>query len=197
MRLALDLLLASAIGLVLGLGSAYYAVENGAQVDATRIGPWVASPNAGTTSADPYSAAAFARTGELALGPGEGIAFIASTDSAGRTLNGACSYTLDGTTPPARLWTLTAVTPSERNFTGRLSHRGLHSGELLWNADGTVKVTVAKGAHSGNWLKLEDTGPFRLVLRLYDTPLSSGEDLITEQELTTPTMPAIHAGACS
>ncbi len=196
MQLVLNIFVASLIALVVGLGSAYYAVENGARVDATRIGPWVASPNAGTTDADPYSAAAFARTGELALGPGEGVAFIAAADSTGQDLRGACSYRIEGSTPPARLWTLTAVTPSERIFTRRADHGGLNSRNVVWNADGSVTIGVSARAHSGNWLKIAGTGPFRLVLRLYDTPLASGEDLIEERHLSTLTFPTIVAEAC-
>jgi len=189
-RFVFDLLLASAIGLVVGLGSAKYAVENGARVDATRIGPWVASPRAGTPHADPYSAAAFARTGEIALGPGEGLAFIAVNDSGGRELNGACSYAIAGSMPAARLWTLTAVDANGLVATGNGFHRGLHSQEVLRDRGGDVTITVSTTARSGNWLSLRDPGAFRLVLRLYDTPLASGENL------ARPTLPEIKREDC-
>ena len=55
----------------------------------SRSGAWTAWPHAGSPDADPYSIAMLARTGEVPLGAGEGIAFTAEIDSDGAPLSGA------------------------------------------------------------------------------------------------------------
>lgn len=190
MRLILELFLAAAIAVVTGLGSAYYAVEHGQLVDSVWIGDWVASPNAGTPDADPYSAAAFAKTGEVAMGSGEGLAFVAERDSSGNVLTGNCDYLIVGMTPPARLWTLTVLDGGWRSAAHRNGRQGFHSKNVLRDETGRFSIVLSHTAQSGNWLPLRAAGPLRIVLRLYDTPLTSGSSLI---ELS---MPKISKGVC-
>ncbi len=58
---------------------------------------------------DPYAHAIIARTAELPLGSAEGLSFIAHTDSEDAPLRPECDYTISGTVPPTRYWTLTIV----------------------------------------------------------------------------------------
>ncbi len=190
MRLILELFLAAAIAVMTGLGSAYYAVEHGHLVDSVWIGDWVASPNAGTPEADPYSAAAFAKTGEVAIGGGEGLAFVAERDSNGSALIGNCDYIIVGMTPPARLWTLTVLDGNWRSAAHRDGLQGFHSKNVLRGETGRFSIVLSKAAQSGNWLPLRTVDRLRIVLRLYDTPLTSGSSLI---ELS---MPKISKGVC-
>ena len=115
MRLILGLVLALTIAVVSGVGSAWYAIEQGQLFGAVAVGNWTAWPGTGSPEPDPYSLAMLARTGELPLGAGEGLAFSATLDRDGEPLSGDCVYVVSGETPAARLWTLTAY-----DGTGRL-----------------------------------------------------------------------------
>src|SRR3954452_13979006 len=95
------LLLASTIG----LGATWMTSTRGTNFGAITIGAWTARPRSGTSEIDPYSRASVARSGELPIGTGDGITFIAATDDKGRTLDGRCDVVLSGSTPPARFWT--------------------------------------------------------------------------------------------
>ena len=59
------------------------------------------------------------------------------------------------------------------------------------DADGRFELIVARDPQPGNWLPIAPVDRFKLVLRLYDTPLTTGS------QLAGVTMPRIIAGACS
>src|SRR5882724_3279963 len=107
MRLLVDIAVGILIATTLGFFSAWYAVDRGFVFGRVIVEGWTAWPNAGSESADPYSIAMLARTGEVPLGAGEGIAFTAETDKDGRPLSGRCDYRIVGQTLGACLWTLT------------------------------------------------------------------------------------------
>ncbi|KQT54256.1 hypothetical protein ASG43_01130 [Aureimonas sp. Leaf454] len=169
-------LLALSIAIALGLGgwSAERALEEAADLGTETVGPWLANPTAGSLDADPYSKARLARIGNLTLGIGEGIQFRASRDSGGEPLRLDCTYRLAGQTPPARVWTLAAF-----GWDGRVVQPGagrpgwLVSRNILRAEDNGFSATVGPRAASGNWLSVVGTGPFVLILTLYDTPASS------------------------
>lgn len=187
MRFLVELLATLLIALALGLGSAWY------MVDAPRIGltvgRWQAIPPVTADTADPYTRARIARTGEIALGVGEGIVFVADEDDAGSSLDGRCIYRISGETPPARLWTLTVVDPAGHPPAAITGRTHITSRELLRDVDGGFVVTVSATARPGNWLPSAPKGRERLILRLYDTPLalSPGPDM---------TMPRIEREGC-
>jgi hypothetical protein len=183
LRLLIDILVALAIATILGFGTAWWAVENGHQYGSVTIGPWTAWPNAGGPDADPYSVAMLARTGEVPLGAGEGVAFTAHTDSQGDVLSGRCRYLVTGSLPPARLWTLTAYDSLGRLMSNPARRFGYHSRELVRAADGAVEVAVAPTVEPGNWLPLGAVDRFSLTLRLYDTPINATSRL---GDLTLP-----------
>ena len=76
MRLLLGLLLAFAVAAVVGLGTTLLALSHGMAFGAFTIGSWTAWPRTGTADIDPYARAVLARTGELPMGSGDGIAFL-------------------------------------------------------------------------------------------------------------------------
>src|SRR5215467_1567463 len=106
MRLLIGFLFSFAVAAMFGLGLTQYALTRGTAFGAITIGAWTAWPKTGTADIDPYARAAVARTGELPLGSGDGVAFFAAADDRGRGLDGRCVVTVAGTTPPARFWTL-------------------------------------------------------------------------------------------
>jgi hypothetical protein len=171
------LLFAIAIALVSGLGSAWYLVGEGWLLRTNVFHEWAAWTIGTNVEADPYSRAVLARTGQVPLAPGEGIAFFAAKDSAGRVLRGGCSYEITGTVPPVRLWTLSLIDPAgdlPRNILGRTYMR---SDEVLKDETGQLTITLSPEARPGNWFPFPDHGNYTLVLRLYDTPASLLNDL--------------------
>ena len=68
---------------------------------------------------------------------------------------------------------------------------GFLSREILRRPDGDFVIPLAGDVAPGNWLPIAPVDRFKLVLRLYDTPLTAGS------QLAGVTMPRIIAGACS
>jgi hypothetical protein len=185
--LIIVLVLATAIG----LGATYYAVTRGTAFGAVVIGPWTAWPKTGTTDIDPYARAAIARSGELPLGSGDGVTFLARTDDAGNPLDGRCEITLAGSTPPGRLWTLTLYDPDGRLVANPAGRHGFTSYEVSRRPDGSVEIAIAPRARPGNWLPTAGIERYVLVLRLYDTPVG-----VTTRAGRDTEMPAITRKAC-
>ncbi len=173
LRDLLTLVYALAIAVGLGSWSAARVSQNFDGFGALELGVWSAHPDTGTENADPYARARTALTGELTLGPAEGLRFDAATDSAGDALLGQCSYAIEGRVPGNRLWTLRIADedgralPSHDGFASRT-----HSRAILRDSGDAVAVTVSDTIEPGNWLHLDHDGPVRLVLTLYDTALA-------------------------
>ncbi|MEJ1157986.1 DUF1214 domain-containing protein [Prosthecomicrobium sp. N25] len=170
MRFALEILLAVIVAVVAGLGSTYLAVGEGWLFRTYRAGEWTAWPEGGSTAPDPYARALIARTAQVPLGAGEGIAFFATRDSNGQPIRGGCEYLLSGETPPARLWTLGVVDAKGDPPAHRSGRTFFTSREVLRRPDGHIEVALSPQARPGNWLPLPDSGALTLILRLYDSP---------------------------
>ncbi len=190
MRFLIDIAIAILIATTIGFGSAWVAVDRGLVFGAVSVGSWKAWPLAGSPAADPYSLAMLAHTGEIPLGGGEGIAFTAETDRAGAPLSGRCTYEVRGQTPPARLWTLTAYDAAGHLMANGARRTGFLSREILRQADGSFVIVVSPEVQPGNWLPIGQAEHLKLVLRLYDTPVTTGS------QLAGVAMPEIVAGAC-
>ncbi len=150
-----------------GAASVWYALSVPEGVGSVAIGGWSTYPDMGTPQADPYSKAKVAREGLLALGRAEGLAFIARRDASGEPLVRECRYSIEGTIPPARIWTLYAA---DRDMAVISPARALNAQEVLFLPDNALRISVGAGAAPGNWLATSGTGPMALVLTLYDTP---------------------------
>ena len=58
------------------------------------------------------------------------------------------------------------------------AHRqAFYSRELLRDADGSFGIAVSTTVKPGNWLPIAPADRFKLVLRLYDTPVTTGSQL--------------------
>jgi hypothetical protein len=179
-------------GAALGLFATSLSVERGFMFDAVQAGPWTGWPKAGTSEADPYAKAMTARTGEMPLGPAEGLTFVAREDSAGRRLAAACDYVVSGPMPTARYWTLTVMSPTGRLIDHPTQRYGLTSAEVLRAADGDFAVTVSRHARPGNWLPVAEDATYVLVLRLYDSANSANASTLRADEL-----PSVVAERCA
>jgi hypothetical protein len=191
-RLLLGFLFAFAVAAVFGLGLTQYALTRGTAFGAITIGAWTAWPKTGTADIDPYARAAIARSGELPIGSGDGIAFFATSDDNARALDGRCVVTVSGTTPPARFWTLTMYDLDGRLVPNAADRFGFTSQEISRRADGTFEIVLSPRARPGNWLPTGGIDRYVVVLRLYDTPVG----VATRSAKDAP-MPAVSEGACT
>ena len=191
MRLVLGSLFALVVAAVIGLGATWLALSKGVAFGAVRIGAWTAWPKNGTREIDPYARASIARTGELPIGSGDGVAFVARVDDHGHVLDGRCDVAVSGTTPPARFWTLTLYDPDGRLVANSVNRYGFTSQEIVRRADGSFEIVIAPRARPGNWLPTAGIERYLLVLRLYDTPVG----VATRTARDAP-MPAVTLRAC-
>ncbi|HEY0908781.1 MAG TPA: hypothetical protein VGD75_00945, partial [Bradyrhizobium sp.] len=79
MRLIFITLLALILATVVGLGATWMTATRGTDLGTLTIGAWTARPKTGTADVDPYSRASIARRGDLPIGQGDGVAFLANT----------------------------------------------------------------------------------------------------------------------
>nr|WP_249780746.1 DUF1214 domain-containing protein [Bradyrhizobium sp. dw_78] len=163
----LTLIIATAIG----LGATWMTATRGTDFGALTIGAWTARPKTGTPDVDPYSRAAIARSGELPIGAGDGVAFLARADNRKHPLDGRCDVVVSGVTPPARFWTLTLYDQKGHLVANSLQRYGFTSEEIVRGADGAFEIRVASRSRAGNWLPTGGIERYTLVLRLYDTPV--------------------------
>lgn len=171
MRLIFGTLLTLAIAAAVGLGLTWFTVASGMGFGAITIGAWTAQPKTGTSDIDPYARAVVVRSGQLPIGTGDGIAFIARTDENGRPLDGRCDISVSGTTPAARFWTLTIYDEEGRLIGNSVGRHGYTSQEVVRQADGRFEVRLAPRARAGNWLPTGGIERYVLIMRLHDTPV--------------------------
>lgn len=161
-----------------GAASVWYALDAEETPGAVTFGSWTTQPEAGTPAANPYARARLAREGMLVLGRTEGLFFVAERDSGGELLRRECTYVVHGNMPPARFWTLYAADASLRVLSSRSPRApALHSQAVLRQPDNSVAITASPEPAPGNWLAISGQGPMRLLLTLYDTPLTIGTAL--------------------
>ncbi len=191
MRLLLGALFAFGVAAAIGLGLTWIALTEGTAYGGVTIGAWTAWPKNGTPGIDPYARAIVARTGELPVGSGDGVAFYARTDDSGAPLDGRCDVVLSGTTAQARFWTLTLYDLDGRMVANLLQRQGFTSQEIIRRADGSFEMSVGPRARAGNWLPTGGVERYVLVLRLYDTPVGAA----TRTGRDAP-MPAVTRRSC-
>src|SRR2546429_3279216 len=140
----------------------------GTDLGTLTIGAWTARPKSGTAEVDPYSRALIARSGELPIGTGDGIAFSATTDDKRKPLDGRCDVVVSGVTPAARFWTLTLFDPKGQLVANTLQRYGFTSQEGIRGAHGQLAGTRTPRARSRNRLPTSGVERSAPKLRLYD-----------------------------
>lgn len=191
MKMLLNFFIVLMIGLALGGLATQISIRQSHGLGAINVGPWSAWPFVGGAEVDPYTSARATADGTLPLGAAEGLAFEANSDNNNELLRLECSYVIAGNTPPSRIWTLAAYTPEgDSIIVDDTEVAATHSGKVLRFPDGSFSISASPQPKSGNWLRLHETGPFKLVLRLYDTPITSNSGVID------PVMPTITREGC-
>jgi len=189
-RFVLYLLLMIAVALSVGFGLSYYALTDGRLFGAVQVGPWVAWPDVGSASPNPYTRSLLAREAKLQLGQAEGLRFSANMDGDEQPLTRDCSYRVKGNTPLATAWTLVALDAEGRNIAAPDTNMAMRSSGLARLNDGSIDISVGTKLAPGNWLELTGSGPFSLVLTLYDTAVFSGFS-------SDESMPTVIRGNCT
>jgi hypothetical protein len=190
-RLIFLCLLALAIAAVVGVGATWMTATRGTELGTLTIGAWTARPRTGTADIDPYARATIARSGELPVGTGDGVAFTATADDNKRLLDGRCDVVVSGVTPAARFWTLTLYDPKGYLVANSLQRYGFTSQEIVRSSDGAFELRIAARSRAGNWLPTGGIDRYILMLRLYDTPV--GVATRTQRDAL---MPAIATVGC-
>lgn len=178
-------------GTLLGLATTNYVLTRGVSFDEVRAGPWIRWPKSGALEIDPYAHAMLSRTGEVPLGSGEGLSFLARRDSTGAPLDAKCDYVVHGAIPPARYWTLALYTPAGSLVDNAAKRFDFTSSEVLRSADGNFEIAVSRQARPGNWLPIGNVAAFTLALRLYDTLFDFGM-----AKVEAAALPQIDKGRC-
>ncbi|MFL6797701.1 MAG: DUF1214 domain-containing protein [Xanthobacteraceae bacterium] len=191
MRLLVGAVFALAVAAAVGLGTTWVALTRGTAYGGVTLGAWTAWPKNGTAGIDPYARGMVARSGELPVVTGDGVAFYARSDDGGQSLDGRCDVLVSGTTPQARFWTLTLYDADGRLVANSLERQGFTSQEILRRADGSFDILIGPRARPGNWLPTGGIEKYVLVLRLYDTPVG----VATRSAAEAP-MPLIARRAC-
>ncbi len=163
--------------------------------NSTHNGPWRTSADTGSVDANPWSRAAVAIAGLYALSRQEAIYFTAFIDSSGATLRGECNYTVSGSTPDARWWSLTVYGTDHYLVPNPEDRYAVNAGNLPSAAAGRIELAL-----SGNAAAIQDRadalptpaqGAFSLTLRLYNPPPA------TAGQLDSIPLPAIQRGDCA
>jgi hypothetical protein len=184
-RLLLGTLFALGVAALVGLGATWLALTQGQAFGGLSVGAWSAWPRHGTASIDPYARAMVARSGQLPVGSGDGIAFQARHDDTGAPLDGRCDVVVSGMTPQARYWTITLYDPDGALVANSVQRHGFTSHEVVRRANGSFEITVSPRSRAGNWLPTGSVERYLLVLRLYDTPIGVAT---RGREVTMPTV---------
>jgi len=148
---------------VLGLGSAWFAVKR-IGIEGVSAGAWRADLLAGSADAGLYTRARIAVNAVLALDRSETIYFLATLDDTGRPLRAECRYRLSGVAPDALWWSITGY--AEDNFlfpveSGRYSVSAESTGVAVGES---FVATVGPGEAD---IETSGSGALRLTLRLY------------------------------
>jgi len=190
-RLLFGMMFALTLAAAIGLGMTWMALTQGIAYGGISIGAWTAWPKNGTSGIDPYARAIVARTGELPVGSGDGVAFYARGDDTGQALDGRCDVLLSGMTPQARFWTLTLYDLEGHLVANSVRRQGFTSQEIIRKSDGSFDIMVGPRVRPGNWLPTGGAERYQLVLRLYDTPIG----MATRSSSEVP-MPTLRKGQC-
>ena len=174
---------AVSIALLIGLGSAYWAVMDSYPFGTVRASTWVAAPRVGSREVDPYAKAVVARSAEIPLASGEGLMLTATGDEAGRPLDAHCTYRIGSLTPQARYWTVTLYDDGGHPVVSELQRSGFTSSEIVRDAEGRFAITLSREPMPGNWLRMPERGRPSVVLRLYDTPVGAGSAALDPRAL--------------
>jgi hypothetical protein len=132
-------------------------------------GGWQGNPLVGSRAADPWTRAAIARQGLLALAKTETIYFSRAADEAGRPLSAACIYEMAGAPPAAGWWSVTLYAEDHYLAGNSDDAHSIDATRALPTRDGGFRTRIAPTrADAANWISSRNAGAFTLTARLYN-----------------------------
>jgi hypothetical protein len=170
MRALLLAIAAFVLALILGAGSALYAIRNGVPYATEKTGPWLSWPSEGHPDADPYTRAYLAASGRLPITSTAARYFLARSDDAGHGLNSSCRYLLQGRPLNARWWSIALYDDNGDLIANPSDRHSFNSSDLIRRSDGSYRIALAADVQPENWLPSGDKPDRKLVLmlRVYD-----------------------------
>jgi hypothetical protein len=161
----------AAAGIVIGLASAGAAISQLGAGGGVRIGPWQSPIDAGGPGRGGYLRAAAALKATLALSRQEAIYFRATTDSQGNPLRGTCTYSVHGSTLPARWWSITVYGDDGYLIANPENSFAYASVNVSPAADSGFQMRVGPAgaplARQDGWLDTAGRSRISLLARLY------------------------------
>lgn len=182
------------LGAVLGLASAWAALEYTRGGGAETYGLWSHSRHAGSVAADPYTRAVIAREGLLALSAREALYFNLSRDEDGRVLDESCVYELAAPRLAARWWSVTLYGADDFLVQNSDHAPSIDASRALTNAAGgwRARISPVRG-DAANWLSSRNAGRgFTLMLRVYNP-----EQRFRRSEEALPTLTTLSCAGSS
>ncbi len=173
-------------GLVLGVASAWAALEFGRSSFGEEYGAWRHSRAAGSTAAGPYTRAIIARDGLLALSAREALYFTLSEDDQGEALVENCVYELTGREFAARWWSVTLYADDSFLAQNEDHAASIDASDVTVGADRRwrARISTVRG-DAIYWLSSRNAGrDFSLTLRVYNP---QRDFRAAEDTLPTPT----------
>lgn len=155
-----------ALGLLLGFGTALYAISSGR--GSVAAGPWATSMSYGSSDADMYTRARVALFGLLALSREQTVYYTANRDDGGERLSGDCTYVVTGRDLAARWWSVTAYGPDSYLIPNEAGVYSFSKTTVKREDDGSFIVRVSADRQPGNWLPVKAGENFDMTARFYN-----------------------------
>jgi hypothetical protein len=165
-------------GVLIGVATAFYVVDNGSRLTVREQGPWRHWVSAASSSADPYTRAHVVREGQLPLSTAFALQFHARIDADGSPLHSSCDYAVEADALDANWWSLAVFDEKGRLIKNDAERWSFNSATAARGSDGSLAVTLARSARPGNWLPTPNAGRLTLVLTVLDQrwPQQAPED---------------------
>ena len=188
-----NLILFLALSLTIGLGSAWYALENGLPVTTRQVGAWQIWHEAGKLGTDPYTNAYVSRSGWLPITSSHALYYIAKTDNNNRKISADCTYRLTGKPIAAEWWSIGLFDSTGHVMANRAQRYAFNSANTVRKSDGSFVIWLAQTAHSGNWLPISGGDDNTIVMRIFGPQKT--DDAQAENEIEK-NLPVIERVSC-
>jgi len=156
-----------ALGLIGGVAFAVHQVRGGLNDGRISNGPWDTGKSFGSVDASTLTRAKVALSGLLALPAKEAMYFTATRDSAGRALDGRCTYDVRGGKLDGRWWSITLYEGEGWLVKNAANRWSVPASAVATDAQGRWGFTVSPTPQTGTWLPTGSAKAFDLTLRLY------------------------------
>jgi hypothetical protein len=180
-----------ALGLIGGVAFAVNQVRGGLNDGRVSNGPWDTGKSFGSVDASTLTRAKVALSGLLALPAKEAMYFTATRDSAGRALDGRCTYDVRGGKLDGRWWSITLYEGEGWLVKNAANRWSIPASAVATDTQGRWGFTVSPTPQTGAWLPTGSAKAFDLTLRLYHP----SPDMISNPE--NAQLPVIDRKGCA